>query len=76
MKPKRKPQGKEKRVRGLATMLLQRLEICVELLKLAIEFVMVVAEAVGVVIHQNDGAPALTGSRSLGTPVPFVGFLP
>ncbi|KAL4301707.1 hypothetical protein GQ457_10G021120 [Hibiscus cannabinus] len=33
---------------------LQRLEICVEMLKLVVEFVVVVAESVGIVIHQND----------------------
>ncbi|XVE49141.1 hypothetical protein DITRI_Ditri01bG0058500 [Diplodiscus trichospermus] len=60
-------------------MVLQRLGICVELVKLAIEFVMVVAEAVGIVIHQNDGRPVVMtmASRSYAsTSVPFVGFIP
>ncbi|MBA0843028.1 hypothetical protein Goarm_000248, partial [Gossypium armourianum] len=35
-------------------MVLQRLEMCVEMVKLVIKFVIVVAEAVGIVIHQND----------------------
>lgn len=61
-----------------ATMVLQRLGICVELVKLAIEFVVVVADAVGIVIQQNDDRQvARTAvSQSFVDPVPFVGFLP
>ncbi|XVF67640.1 hypothetical protein PTKIN_Ptkin10aG0137600 [Pterospermum kingtungense] len=57
-------------------MVLKRLEICLELVRLAIEFIVVVAEAVGIVIHQNDDRPvAITAvSRSFVGPVPFVGF--
>ncbi|OMO74182.1 hypothetical protein CCACVL1_16918 [Corchorus capsularis] len=57
----------------------EELEICVELLKLAIDFVVVVAEAVGVVIQQSERTPpmiAAASGRSISTPVPFVGFLP
>ncbi|MBA0799196.1 hypothetical protein Gohar_009726 [Gossypium harknessii] len=54
-------------------MVLQRLEICVELMKLAVEFVVVVAEAVGIVIHQNHSPPVMTASRPFATPVPLVG---
>ncbi|KAB2047366.1 hypothetical protein ERO13_A13G037400v2 [Gossypium hirsutum] len=61
-------------------MVLQRLEICVQMVKLVIEFVIVVAEAVGIVIHQNDSnRPVIMSmpSRSFAAPpVPFVGFLP
>ncbi|OMP01570.1 hypothetical protein COLO4_11728 [Corchorus olitorius] len=61
-------------------MVLQRLEICVELLKLAIDFVIVVAEAVGVVIQQSERTPpmiaAASGRSISSTSVPFVGFLP
>lgn len=63
-------------------MVLQRLEICVELVKLAIEFVMVVAEAVGIVIQENENRhvvrSAVAGGRSFAAPVavPFVGFIP
>ncbi|MBA0682990.1 hypothetical protein Goari_024671, partial [Gossypium aridum] len=53
-------------------MVLQRLEMCVELMKLAVEFVVVVAEAVGIVIHQNHSPPVMTASRSFATPVPLV----
>ncbi|MFQ6630230.1 hypothetical protein Gotur_006621, partial [Gossypium turneri] len=49
-------------------MVLQRLEICVELMKLAVEFVVVVAEAVGIVIHQNHSPPVMTASRPFATP--------
>ncbi|KAG8497941.1 hypothetical protein CXB51_006654 [Gossypium anomalum] len=57
-------------------MVLQRLEICVELMKLAVDFVVVVAEAVGIVIHQNHSPPVMTASRSFATSVPLIGFLP
>ncbi|XVE66891.1 hypothetical protein DITRI_Ditri08aG0116300 [Diplodiscus trichospermus] len=58
-------------------MLQTRLEICVELMKLAIDFVMVVAEAFGIAIHQNHRWPVVmtTPSRSFAAPLPFVGFL-
>ncbi|KAB1993588.1 hypothetical protein ERO13_D13G035700v2 [Gossypium hirsutum] len=61
-------------------MVLQRLEMCVEMVKLVIKFVIVVAEAVGIVIHQNDSNRPVIMSmpiRSHAAPsVPFVGFLP
>lgn len=59
-------------------MMIQRLEICVELVKLAIEFVMVVAEAVGLVIHESSAVPArsLAGNRSFSASLPYVGFIP
>ncbi|OMO72702.1 hypothetical protein CCACVL1_17645, partial [Corchorus capsularis] len=53
-------------------MVVQRLEITisVELVKLAIDFVMVVAEAVGIVIQQSERTPmiAAAGGRSISTP--------
>ncbi|XVF01190.1 hypothetical protein REPUB_Repub04eG0067200 [Reevesia pubescens] len=57
-------------------MVLHKLEICVELVKLVIEFVMVVVAAVGIVIHQNDRPVVMTVSRSFASPVPFIGFFP
>ncbi|XP_048337162.1 uncharacterized protein LOC107411246 [Ziziphus jujuba] len=56
-------------------MVIQRIEMCVELLKMAIEFVIVVAEAVGIVIHQNM-SPAFIRSSAYPTPLPFIGFYP
>ncbi|MBA0631566.1 hypothetical protein Godav_000426 [Gossypium davidsonii] len=54
--------------------------MCVEMVKLVIKFVIVVAEAVGIVIHQNDSNRPVIMSmpiRSHAAPsVPFVGFLP
>ncbi|KDP38247.1 hypothetical protein JCGZ_04890 [Jatropha curcas] len=58
-------------------MVIQRLEMCMELMKLALDFVFVVAEAIGIVIQQSTS----THSQSLpnhhfAPAVPFVGFLP
>ncbi|KAM3695151.1 uncharacterized protein LOC142643705 [Castanea sativa] len=55
-------------------MLFQRLEMCIELIRLSVRFVIVVAEAVGVVIQQN-GPPPLT-FPGYGTSTPFAGFMP
>ncbi|KAA0031272.1 hypothetical protein Csa_017301 [Cucumis sativus] len=54
---------------------IQRLELCLELLRMAINFVVVVAESVGDVIHRECQPQALptAGGR---VPVPFVGFYP
>ncbi|GMN37526.1 hypothetical protein TIFTF001_006891 [Ficus carica] len=57
-------------------MVIQRLEMCREMVKMAIQFVMVVAEAVVVVMHQNPALPATNSALTAATPVPFVGFLP
>uniref|UniRef100_A0A9I9DGS5 Uncharacterized protein n=3 Tax=Cucumis TaxID=3655 RepID=A0A9I9DGS5_CUCME len=58
-----------------AEMGIQRLELCLELLRMAINFVVVVAESVGDVIHRECQPQALptAGGR---VPVPFVGFYP
>jgi hypothetical protein len=55
--------------------IMKRVEMCMELLRLAIEFVIVVAEAVCVVIHQSS-TPQLAFQLGYGNPVPFVAFLP
>ena len=55
-------------------MLFQRLEMCIELIRLSVRFVIIVAEAVGVVIQQN-GPPQLI-YPGYGTATPFVGFMP
>lgn len=59
-------------------MVIQRLEMCMELLKMAIEFVIVVAEAVGMVIQENMSPNSSAQRfRSHHIPsVPFVGFFP
>lgn len=56
-------------------MVIQRLEICIELVKLAIKFVFVVAEAVGIFIQQNM-SPDLSTSFATAVPLPHVGFFP
>ena len=57
-------------------MVIQRLEMCISLLKMAVEFVLVFAEAVGLVINHNATA-LLANSASVGNDVsvPFIGFL-
>ncbi|KAK2665170.1 hypothetical protein Ddye_003744 [Dipteronia dyeriana] len=56
-------------------LIVQRLGMCIELVKMAIEFVVVVAEAVSVVIHQNV-TPQELSNHSYAVAVPFIGFLP
>ncbi|KAK4847793.1 hypothetical protein QYF36_006010 [Acer negundo] len=53
----------------------KRLGMCIELVKMAIEFVMVVAEAVSIVIH-HDVTPQEFSNHSYTAAVPFIGFLP
>ena len=57
-------------------MVIQRLEMCISLLKMAVEFVLVFAEAVGLVVNHN-ATPLLANSASVGNDVsvPFIGFL-
>ncbi|PON78916.1 hypothetical protein PanWU01x14_014170 [Parasponia andersonii] len=62
-------------------MVIQRLEMCIEMVKMAIEFVIVVAEAVGVVIQQNSSSspqPLRSTNSALQSSayLPFIGFLP
>ncbi|KAK1560237.1 hypothetical protein Q3G72_023852 [Acer saccharum] len=52
-----------------------RLGMCIELVKMAIEFVVVVAEAVSIVIHHNV-TPQELSNHSYAAAVPFIGFLP
>ncbi|KAI5577131.1 hypothetical protein POPTR_009G107050v4 [Populus trichocarpa] len=56
-------------------MVIQRLEMCIALVKLAMEFIMAVVEAIGIVIQQNGTAAPLANHHYIA-PVPFVGFLP
>lgn len=65
-----------KGVKCLAAMVIQRWEMCMELLKLAIEFVIVVAEAVETVLQQNFPAPLTSSSVYTTNHLPFVGLLP
>ncbi|XP_019056850.1 PREDICTED: uncharacterized protein LOC109116237 [Tarenaya hassleriana] len=60
-------------------MVTQRLEICIELIKLAIDFVAAVADAVEGAFSRRDTSPsfAVNGGRSnySAVHVPLVGFL-
>ncbi|KAL9417972.1 hypothetical protein AB3S75_040885 [Citrus x aurantiifolia] len=56
-------------------MMMMRLEMCIELVKLAIEFVLVVAEAVGTVIHRNE-SPENTSTTFVVAPAALVGIIP
>ncbi|KAG5238858.1 hypothetical protein IMY05_009G0086000 [Salix suchowensis] len=55
-------------------MVIRRLEMCIVLVKLAMELIMAVAEAIGIFIQQNGSAAPLA-NRLYTAPVPFVGFL-
>ncbi|OAY29431.1 hypothetical protein MANES_15G144200v8 [Manihot esculenta] len=56
-------------------MMFQRLEMCIQLIRLALEFVFIVAEAIGIVIEQ-DSSHRYIPTQTFAVPVPFVGFLP
>ncbi|XP_065856875.1 uncharacterized protein [Euphorbia lathyris] len=56
-------------------MMIQRVEMCISLVKLAFEFVVVVAEAVGTVIHENS-SNSHHSIHEYSPFIPFVGFLP
>ncbi|KAG8634864.1 uncharacterized protein LOC122722193 [Manihot esculenta] len=56
-------------------MVIQRFEMCIQLLRLAMEFIIAVAEAIGIVIEQNTSHHRLP-SHPYAASVPFVGLLP
>ncbi|KAL4347124.1 hypothetical protein GQ457_17G003160 [Hibiscus cannabinus] len=67
---------KRKRSLQVATMVVLRLEFCMELVKLAMKFVIAVAEAVEKAINQNDRRQSVvttttTTTRFFSSPVPF-----
>ncbi|KAJ8766630.1 hypothetical protein K2173_001150 [Erythroxylum novogranatense] len=53
---------------------LQRLEMCVTLVRLAMECVIILAQAIGILLEQNRSPQIL--NRSYVAPVPFIGYLP
>ncbi|XP_019057032.1 PREDICTED: uncharacterized protein LOC109116326 [Tarenaya hassleriana] len=61
-------------------MVTQRLEICIELMKMAVDLIAAVAEAVdGAFFRQHpSSSSAVSGGRNnySAVPVPLVGFLP
>jgi hypothetical protein len=72
---RRKDKKKSQDIFPGVMVMIKRLKICMELLILAIDFVIVVADAVCVVIHQSS-TPQLTYQLDYGNPVPFLAFLP
>lgn len=56
-------------------MVIQRLELCIELLKFVIEFVVVFIEAVGTVITEST-SQVLSARPAYILPTPYVGLLP
>ncbi|KFK30022.1 hypothetical protein AALP_AA7G207800 [Arabis alpina] len=61
-------------------MVIKRIELCIELMKMGMEFIVVVAEAVKVVLRHRDPLPPQTLLRHgmpASYPSPFLfGFLP
>nr|XP_009772747.1 PREDICTED: uncharacterized protein LOC104223091 [Nicotiana sylvestris] len=58
-------------------MAIQRLEICIEMVKMAIEFVTVFVEAVGTVICKDNSSSSSSSTlESNILPIPYVGLLP
>ncbi|KAK4258729.1 hypothetical protein QN277_005144 [Acacia crassicarpa] len=55
-------------------MVIKRIELCIYLVKMAIQFVIIVAETV-VVIQERTSEP-LSNLNRAATPIPFSGFLP
>ncbi|KAL8060520.1 hypothetical protein ABFX02_02G029900 [Erythranthe guttata] len=55
-------------------MIIQRLEMCFGLLKLAMEFVMVFFDAVGCVVNQSHSL--LSANPSYVVNVPYIGLFP
>ncbi|XAR72868.1 hypothetical protein NMG60_11019650 [Bertholletia excelsa] len=55
-------------------MIINRLQIFIEFLQLAMEFLVVFIQAVGAVIHQSS-SPVLRNA-SYGVPASYVGLLP
>ncbi|KAL7082676.1 hypothetical protein ACP275_14G115900 [Erythranthe tilingii] len=53
---------------------MQKLEMCIEVLKFAIEFVIVFVEAVGSVINQTSDSSSLSAVPN--HTVPYIGLLP
>ncbi|CAN1307266.1 hypothetical protein LINPERPRIM_LOCUS27029 [Linum perenne] len=56
-------------------MVIHRVEMCISMAKLAVEFVLSVAEAVHVV-QQDAGYAYSSSNPASAVSVPFVGFLP
>uniref|UniRef100_M1CG44 Uncharacterized protein n=1 Tax=Solanum tuberosum TaxID=4113 RepID=M1CG44_SOLTU len=54
-------------------MVIQRLEMCIEMVKLVFEFFVVFVEAVGTVISQNDSSLI---DRNYDATTPYIGLLP
>ncbi|CAN4107639.1 unnamed protein product [Withania somnifera] len=54
-------------------MVIQRLGICIGMVKLVFEFIVIFIEAVGIVISQNDSSSA---ERNYVSIVPYIGLLP
>ncbi|KAK4740073.1 hypothetical protein R3W88_003770 [Solanum pinnatisectum] len=55
-------------------MVIQRLEMCIEMVKLVFEFFVVFVEAVGTVISQNDSS--LVDRNYIHATTPYIGLLP
>ncbi|KAK4377259.1 hypothetical protein RND71_003555 [Anisodus tanguticus] len=53
-------------------MVIQKLEICIEMVKMAIEIVIVFVDAVGTVVSKDNSSSSTTHSNIL--PTPYVGF--
>ncbi|CDO97131.1 unnamed protein product [Coffea canephora] len=57
-------------------MVIQRLELCIELLNLVIEFVVVFINAVGMVVDQTTSLHLFASNPAYTVPAPYVGLLP
>ncbi|CAJ1939378.1 unnamed protein product [Sphenostylis stenocarpa] len=66
-----KEKKREQQIRGV--MVIHRLELCITMVRLAIEFVMSVAETV-VIVQQRTAEPLGSLNRA-STPLPFYGYL-
>ncbi|CAL0331345.1 unnamed protein product [Lupinus luteus] len=57
-------------------MMIHRIELCITMVRIAIEFVIAVAEAVVIVQERNSVPLGFGAPNRISTPIHFSGFIP
>uniref|UniRef100_M1A6U6 Uncharacterized protein n=1 Tax=Solanum tuberosum TaxID=4113 RepID=M1A6U6_SOLTU len=55
-------------------MAIQKLEICIEMVKMAIEIVAVFVDAVGTIVSKDNKYSSSSTQSNIDLPTPYVGF--